>query len=84
MNVTMMRVRLTILCRGKTVRVTYSEYVFVALSIQHAMRMRHIVICGLSDPDIFLHIISKRQDFRGENTKLLNRKCVSVFCTTYV
>jgi hypothetical protein len=25
---------------------TYSEYVFVALRIQHAMRMRHIDICG--------------------------------------
>jgi len=31
--------------------------VFVALGIQHAMRMRHIVFWGLSSSSIFLHII---------------------------
>jgi hypothetical protein len=45
-------------CRGKAISITYSECVSVALAIQHAKRMRRIVICGLSDSTIFFHIIS--------------------------
>jgi hypothetical protein len=36
----------------------YIQCVFVALSIQHAMRMCHIVICRLSGSTVFFHIIS--------------------------
>jgi len=45
-------------CSGKTASITYSECVFVAVSIQHAMRMHHIVISCLSDCAIFFHVIS--------------------------
>jgi len=35
-------------CCGKAIAITYSGCVSVALVIQHAVRMRRIVICGLS------------------------------------
>ena len=44
-------------CSGKAISITYSEWVFVALGIGHAMRERHIVICGLSGSAVFSHII---------------------------
>ena len=45
-------------CSGKTKRISYLACVFVALGIQHVMRMPHIVVCGLSDFTSFFHIIS--------------------------
>ena len=35
-------------CNGKAISITYSECVPVAIVNQHAMRMRHFTICGLS------------------------------------
>ena len=51
-------------CRGKAISITYSESVFVALGIQHAMLMLHIVICGLPGCAIFFTLSHKRHDFR--------------------
>jgi len=45
-------------CSGRAVSTTYSECVFVVLAIQHAMRMGHFVICGLSRSTLLFHIIS--------------------------
>jgi len=45
-------------CSGKTISITYSESVFVALGIQRRMHMRHIVIYGLPGSTVFFHIIS--------------------------
>ena len=57
-TLTFRRVRITIVANEKAVTVTFSECVCVALVIQHAMRMRHIVICGLPVSTLFFHIIS--------------------------
>ena len=46
-------------CCGKAIGVTYSECAFTAFGNQHAMRTRHIVICGLTHSTTFFHIISQ-------------------------
>jgi hypothetical protein len=45
-------------CSGKLISVTYCDFVFVDFGHQHAMRMHHIIICGLLGFKIFFHIIS--------------------------
>jgi hypothetical protein len=63
--------------RAEAISITYSEFVFVALGIQHAMRIRHIVICDLPRSTIFFHIISKKRQIFGKNLFII--KCVFLF-----
>jgi hypothetical protein len=68
-------------CSGKAVGITQSQWAFVALDIQHAVRMRHIVICGLPRSKIFFfHVISQTARFSKEN--VAERKmCDLIFST---
>ena len=59
--------------------ITYSECLFVALVIQHAMRLRHIVICDPPRSTIFFHIISQTVPFSGGGGKVLKTKCLFWF-----
>jgi hypothetical protein len=56
-SLTLRSVRATIVIVEKALSVTYSDCVFVALGIRHAMRERHIVVCGLSVSAAVFHII---------------------------
>jgi len=40
--------------------ITYREFVFVALNIQYAIRMRHIATCGLSGCKLFFTLSHKK------------------------
>jgi hypothetical protein len=70
-------------CGGKAIIITYSGCVFIALGIQHEMRMRHIVICGLSSSTIFFHIISQKGTIFPKKEVIAHKMCVVIFSITF-
>jgi hypothetical protein len=62
--------------------ITQPEHVIVALGIQHAMRMRHVVIRDLPCCTILFHIITLTARFLEK--KRLNTKCVFRFSLQFL
>ena len=58
-------------CSGKAVSIRYTEHSSLTLGIQHAMRMRHIFICALSD-STFPHYLINGKIF--EKKKVIEHK----------
>jgi hypothetical protein len=63
---------------------TYYECVLISLVIQHAMRMRYIVIYGLSSCKIFFDIVSRMARFSRRCEDVEHKLCVLNFCPTSV
>jgi hypothetical protein len=69
-------------CSVKSISITYSECPFLDLGIQHAMRMHHVVICGLPGCIGFFSTLSpKLLEFRKNVSE--HNLCTSIFCTTF-
>jgi hypothetical protein len=69
-------------CRGKSINITYSQCVSVALVTQHAKRMCCIILSSVVCLAVayFSTLSHKRDDFRG---KVIEHKmCGLIFCTT--
>jgi hypothetical protein len=47
-------------CHRKTISITHSECVSVAVVTQHVMRMYHIFVCGFFGPAVFFRTFSQK------------------------
>ena len=77
-------VRATIVAVEKAISAKYSDCVFVVLVIQHATRMRRIILSPVTYPALqnFSTLSHKRHDFRKTVTE--HKMCILIFSTTLV
>jgi len=66
-------------CRGKVISITYSQCLSVALGMQHAKRMRRVILSPVACPALpyFFHIICKKG--KTFENRSLNVMCVLIF-----
>ena len=66
--------------RGTAISITYSESVFVALSIHHAKRLNRVILLSVVCPALpYLSTLSQKQhDFRRKKKKQSNINCVEI------
>jgi hypothetical protein len=70
-------------CRGKAISITYCECVSVALVIQHAKRMRRIILSSVACSTLpYFSTLSHERQIFGK--KFLDIKFVFIFSTTFV
>jgi hypothetical protein len=69
-------------CSGKAIRITYSEFVSIALGIQYAMSMRRVTLSSVTCPALhrISHVISHGTIFGKEVIE--HKMCVLIFSTT--
>ena len=66
-------------CSRRAINITYCKSVFVTLGMQHAMRMRHTVICDLSTLSHQWHNVGG-----GVGNFTEYKMCVYIFFATFV
>jgi hypothetical protein len=71
--------------RGKAISITYSESVCISFIIQHAKRMRSIVLLFVACLAVhFSTLFHKRHDFWQGGGVIEHKMCVLIFSTTFV
>ena len=73
------------LLQRRAIRITQPERVMEALGIQHAMRMRRILLSSVAWPAVqYISTLShKRYDFRKKKKVIEYKMCVLIFSTDF-